>query len=268
MIKQVFAFIKKDFLLEQSYGPALLFNIFGVLTSVLSYYFIDKLFGNTVASELKEFGVNYFAYVLLGMAFFSYIGAGIGSFSERLYTEQVQGTLESIILTPVSAWTLLASFSVGNLLIATFDVLIYVILGALLFGINFSTANILSVCVILILTIISFSSLGIISASFILIFKRGNPLAWLINTLEGLLGGVYFPIAVLPWWLQFLAKFLPITYAIRGMQLAVYKGATIAQLYKEILFLLFFSVVLLPLSVSTFRYALKKTRKDGTLSQY
>lgn len=268
MIKQICAFIKKDFLLEQSYGPALLFNIFGVLANVLSYYFIDKLFGNAVAGELKEFGVNYFAYVLLGMAFFSYIGAGIGSFSERLYSEQVQGTLESIVFCPVSTGTLLASFALGNLLIATIDVLIYILLGAFLFNIDFSAANILSVAVVLLLTIVSFSSLGILSAGFIMVFKRGNPLAWLINTLEGLLGGVYFPIAVLPMWLQFLTKFLPITYAIRGMQLAVYKGATIAQLYKEILFLLFFSVVLLPLSVSSFRYALKKTRKDGTLSQY
>ncbi|MBI5873370.1 MAG: ABC transporter permease [Candidatus Omnitrophica bacterium] len=268
MLKKIFAFIRKDFLLESSYGLNFLFNIFGVLASILSYFFIDKLFGYTITTNLEEFGVNYFAYVLLGMAFFSYIGASLGSFSERLYAEQIQGTLESILSAPISTTALLLSFVLGNLLIASLNAAIYLVLGHFFFGIDFSHANIASTLVILLLTIISFSSLGIISASFILVFKRGNPLSWIIGTLEGLLGGVYFPITVLPAWLQGIAKLFPIVYAIRGLQFAVYKGYGIMQLKTEILFLLFFSVLLLPLSVKAFEYALKKARLSGTLSQY
>ncbi|MFH0940403.1 MAG: ABC transporter permease [Candidatus Omnitrophota bacterium] len=268
MLKEIKAFLKKDFLLESSYGLSFLFNIFGVLTSILSYFFIDKLFGNTITAQLEEFGVNYFSYVLLGMAFFSYIGAGLGSFSERLNNEQIQGTLESILTTPISTLSLLSSFVLGNLLIATLDAAIYLVLGYFFFQIDFSHVNMLSALTILTLTIISFSSLGIISASFILIFKRGNPLNWVVGTLEGLLGGVYFPVAVLPVWLQWLANLFPITYAIRGLQLAVYKGYSISQLKIEILFLFLFSVLLLPSSVKIFKYALKKARVDGTLSQY
>jgi len=268
MSRKVLAFLKKDFLFESSYKLSFIFNIFGVLISVLSYFFIDKLFGQKIVSHLEEFGVNYFSYVLLGMAFFSYIGVGLGSFSGRIQSEQMQGTLEAILLTPTKISTILFSMALWNLIFATFDMAIYILLGIFLFKINFANLNLLSTTVILILTITSFSSLGILSASFIMVFKRGNPVGWVINTMEGLLGGVYFPITILPVWLQFCAKFFPITYAIRAIELAVYRGYSLTQLAKEIGFLLAFSLLLLPLSLALFQYALKRAKINGSLMQY
>lgn len=262
------ALIKKDFLLESSYKLSFLLNILGVLFSVLSYFFIDKLFGLRIEGHLEEFGVNYFSYVLLGMAFFSYIGIGMGSFSEKIQAEQTQGTLEAIIATPVKISTVLFSMALWNLFFAVLDTAIYFLLGIFLFKINFSHINFISTLIILFLAIVSFSSLGIISAGCLMLFKRGNPISWIINNIEGIIGGVYFPVTVLPGWLQLLAKFFPITYAIRAIELAVYKGYTIQQLRKEIAFLIFFSLILAPLSLKTFKYCIRKTRKDGTLGQY
>jgi len=268
MLKKPLAFIKKDFLIESSYKLSFFLNIFGVLISILGYFFIDKLFGHRIVSHLEEFGVNYFSYVLLSMAFFSYVGVGLGSFSSRIRSEQMQGTLEAILLCPVKISTILFSMALWNLLFATLDMAIYVILGIFLFKINFGNVNILSTLVILFLTITSFSSLGILSASFIMVFKRGNPVGWVINNLGGLIGGVYFPITIMPVWLQFLAKFFPITYAIRAVELSVYKGYTVSQLTKEIGFLVLFSLVLLPLSFTSFKFAIKKARQQGTLIHY
>ena len=268
MLIKLLAFLKKDFLTESSYKLSFLFNVFGVFVSVAIYYFIDKLFGNSAAAQLKEFGVGYFAYVLLGMAFFSYIGVGLGSFSERIRTEQLQGTLEPILMTPTGISIILFSLAIWNLLVATFDMLTFILLGIFLFKINFYNINMFSTLVVLILTIAAFSSLGIISASFIMVFKRGNPVGWIISSLEGLIGGVYFPITVLPEWAQLLAKLLPITYSIRAIELAVYRGYSLWQIKTEVGFLLLFSLVLLPLSFYSFKFAVKKARKSGSLAQY
>ena len=233
MIRKIFAILKRDFLIEASYKLAFLFDIFSVLVSILTYFFIDKLFGHKITPHLEEFGVNYFSYVLLSMAFFSYIGVGLGSFSARIRSEQLTGTLESLLLSPTRIATILLGMWCWNFIFATLDVAIYIVCGIFLFNINFSNINFISTFIILILTVISFSSLGVLSASFILVLKKGNPVAWVINTFEGLLGGVYFPISVLPVFLQFIAKFLPITYAIRGMELAVYRGYTLSELKSE-----------------------------------
>ena len=268
MLRKPLAFVKKDFLAESSYKLSFIFRIFSVMTSLLSYYFIDRMFGHKVVGYLEEFGVNYFSYVLLSTAFFSYVGVGLGSFSGRIRSEQVQGTLEALLLTPTKVPTILFSMSLWNLLFATLNMLIYLIAGRYLFRVSFDNVNILSAFVILILTIVSFSSLGILSASFIMVFKRGNPVGWVISSLEGLIGGVYFPVTVLPVWLQFLAKFLPITYAVRAIELAVYRNYSLAQLSQEAGFLLLFSALLLPLSLFSFKYALKKARRHGSLIQY
>ncbi len=268
MKRQILAFLKKDFLVESSYKLSFLLNIFTVFVSILAYFFIDRLFGQRVVGHLEEFGVNYFSYVLLGMAFFSYLGAGLSSVSDRIRAEQMQGTLEAIILTPCKIPTILFSLSLWNFCFATLNVCIYIISGIFLFGINFTNINISSTVIVLLLSIVSFSGLGILSASFIIILKRGNPVGWIINSLEGLLGGVYFPVTVMPTYLQFVAKFLPITYAIRAIELAVYKGYTILQLRTELFALILFALLLLPLSLFSFRYALKKARYYGSLSQY
>jgi ABC-2 type transport system permease protein len=268
ILEKPLAFIKKDFLIESSYKVAFLFNIFSVLVSLLTYFFIDKLFGQKMAGHLQEFGVNYFSYVLLSMAFFSYIGVGLGAFYNRIHAEQVQGTLEAVLLTPTKITTILFSMILWNVIFATFDLAVYIGLGVFLFKINFSNINILSTITILILSIVSFSSLGILSASFVMVFKRGNPVGWVINSLEGLIAGVYFPVGVLPGWLQVIAHFLPVTYAIRAVELAVYRGFSVAELSKEITFLIGFSLLLLPASLAVFKYAVKRAKKEGSLIKY
>ena len=101
-----------------------------------------------------------------------------------------------------------------------------------------------------------------------MVFKRGNPFSWLVTSLEGIIGGVYFPITVLPGWMQILAKFFPITHAIRAIELAVYRGYSLKQLSGEILSLLIFSAVLVPLSLTAFKYSVGRAKREGSLIQY
>ncbi len=268
MLRKTFAIIKKDFLAEASYKLSFLLNIFSVTAVVFVYFFIDRLFGQRITKHLQEFGVNYFSYVLLSMAFFSYIGSGIGSFSLRLRLEQMQGTLESILLTPTKPYVILLGLGLWNIIFSSLNAAVYIVLGYFVFKINFSGINIISTILILTLSIICFSGLGIISASFIIIFKKGNPVGWIINTLQGLLSGVYFPITVMPPFLQFAAKCFPITYAIRAIELAVYKGYNISQLKLEMTVLFISCIILLPLSKLSFEHALNIARRQGSLCQY
>lgn len=269
MMNKILAFLKKDFLIESSYKLAFAFNIAGVVSSLAIYYFIDTLFGHRMAGHLEEFGAGYFSYVLVAMAFFSFIGSGVGSFAYRLRAEQTQGTLESLLLTPTKIPIILFSFAAWNTAVATIDMALYFLFGVLLFGAGIlSHINVFSTIVVLLLSVVSFSSLGILSASFVLIFKQGNPVSWLISQAEGLLGGVYFPVTILPAWLQFLAKFLPITYSIRALELAVHRGFSVTQLYREISALALFALLLMPLSVKAFSLSVKKARQDGSLGYY
>ena len=118
------------------------------------------------------------------------------------------------------------------------------------------------------MTIISFSSFGIISASFVMVLKRGDPISSIFTSVSGILGGLYYPVSILPGWLQKMSYLLPVTYSLEGMRLALLQGYSLRELMPNIVALLLFSIIMLPLSIFIFGYAVKRAKIDGTLTQY
>ena len=131
-----------------------------------------------------------------------------------------------------------------------------------------SRANIGGALLILILTIICFSSIGILSASFIMVFKKGDPINMLLMGTSELFGGVLFPIEVFPDWLQIISHILPITYSVNGMRHSLLQGYSLAELVPDILTLVLFSLALLPISLFIFDRAVMKVKAEGGLVQY
>jgi len=262
------AFIRRDFLTEKSYRLSFALGALATLANLAVFYFIGKLFGGAMAPQLELYGTGYFAYVFTAMAFFGYIGTGAGSYAGRLRLEQTQGTLEAALSTPLRTVHFLAAMSAWNFLFATFELLVYALAGSFIFKLDLSAANWPAAGLVFLLSAACFAALGILSSCFVVLFKRGNPLAWVLNNFEGLLGGVYFPVAVLPGWLLAVSNLLPVTYAVRAFQLAVHRGAGLSELKGDLLVLFLFDLVLLPASAWLFSLAIKRARKTGTLGGY
>ena len=138
----------------------------------------------------------------------------------------------------------------------------------LLMDVPLTMTSHLAFFVIMILTILAFSGIGLISAGFIIVFKQGSPITFLVTTASGLLGGVLYPVAVLPSWLEPFAYLLPITHALEAMRQILLNGATLAAVYDKALILALFTVLLLPLGLAAFGYGLRMARKEGSLIHY
>ena len=150
----------------------------------------------------------------------------------------------------------------------TLRVVIYLLIGTLFLDVDLGDANYLAALVILVLTVITFSSLGIIAAGFIMVLKRGDPITWIFGAVSNLLGGIYYPIAVTPAWMQSIAKLIPVTYALRAMRLALLQGANFWELQGDLIAWVVFCVVLLPLSLMIFGFAVRLAKVDGSLTHY
>lgn len=262
------AFLKRDLISEASYRFSFILQVVGIFFSVAVFYFIAQLLGQSAEPYLAAYGGDYFSFVLIGIAFAGYFNVGLSSFSSRLRQSQTTGTLEAMLATPTSLSAIILSSSLWDYLLTTIRVLVYLAIGGLFMGVNLGKGNYVAALLVLLLTVASFSSLGIIAASFIMVLKRGDPITWLFNVVSGLLGGVYFPVAIMPGWMQGFSKLLPITYALEAMRLALLRGATLQELVPEILALGAFSVVLMPLSLLAFRYAVRLAKVDGSLTHY
>ncbi|MDA8242693.1 MAG: ABC transporter permease [Elusimicrobia bacterium] len=268
LARLMLAFVRRDFLTESSYRLSFALGALASLANLAVFYFIGRLFGDALAPDLAPYRCGYFAYAFASLAFFGYIGTGAGSYAERLRLEQTQGTLEAALSTPLGTLPLLAALSAWNFVFATFELAVYALAGFFAFGLRFPQANWPAASLVFLLSAAAFASLGVLSSCFVMLFKRGNPVAWLLNNFEGLLGGVYFPVTVLPGWLLAVSKLLPVTYAVRAFQLALNGGAGVGAIKGDLLALAAFDAALAPAAVWLFGLSVRRARKAGTLGEY
>jgi len=262
------AFLKRDLSQALSYRLSFLMQLGGIFLSVAIFYFLSQLFGAAVAPQLEAYGGDYFSFVLIGLAFTGFLGLSLSSFASSIREGQVMGTLEIMLLSPTRLSAILLSSSLWAYLLTTLRVVIYLLVGALVFGASLGQANVGSAILVMLLSIASFSGIGILSAAIVLLVKKGDPIAWVLGSASSLLAGVYYPISVLPEWLESLSHILPLTYALDAMRLAMLRGYSIYELRFDILVLLGFTVVLTPLAFIAFRKALKRAKMEGSLIQY
>ena len=168
--------------------------------------------------------------------------------------------------TPVS--TILLGSSLYSLAFQSVRTVLHLVLAMTVFGMKLGQVNWPGVLAIFVLTAVCFLSLGILSASFILVYKMGNPLSWFFGSVSGLLGGMVFPVAILPAWIRWASFLLPVTYSLNGMRRSLLASARFGAILPDIAALALFNAVLLPLSLLAFRAAVRKAKKDGTLTHY
>lgn len=267
LLRKIWAFLHRDFLSAMSYKFAFLMQLAGIVMSAMSLFFLSKVLGRAVSPYLEPYGGDYFSFVLIGIAFASYLNVALSSFAGCIRDAQVLGTLEALLVTQTEIPTLILCSSLYSFVMTSVRVLAYLLVGALLFGMNLTHANYLGAALILLLTMVAFSSVGILSASFVMVLKKGDPFRWLFNNLSWLLGGVIYPVAVLPGWAQKVSYVLPITYSLQGMRLSLLKGYSTGALMPNILPLVVFAAVTLPLSIGLFGHAVRRAKMHGSLTQ-
>jgi ABC-2 type transport system permease protein len=262
------AFLKRDLSQAMSYRLSFILQLGSIFLSVATFFFLSRLFGSNIAPQLEAYGGDYFSFVLIGLAFGGFVGLSMSNFTESIREGQMMGTLEIMLLSPTRLSVILFSSSLWSYLLTAIRVIIYLLMGVLIFGANLGQANVPAALLVMVLSIASFSGIGLLSAAIVLIVKKGDPVGWLLGGASSLLAGVYYPISVLPGWLEPFSRILPLTYALDAMRLAMLKGSSIFELRFDILVLLGFTVIFTPLAFVAFRRALRRAKMEGSLIQY
>jgi ABC-2 type transport system permease protein len=263
------ALIKRDMLSETSYRFSFFMQIVEIFLTIIALYFLSQMLGQeTVDKHLKPYGGDYFSFALIGVAFYSYFNIGFSSFAKKLQEAQSAGTLEAMLSTPADLSTIVLGSSLWQFIMTTIRVLVFLISGAVMFGLGVSTGNMPLAVLILMLTIVSASSFGIMSANFIIVVKRGDPISWLFKSASWILGGVVFPVTLLPLWMQKLSLLLPTVHALKAIRLVLLQGATFKDVLPQIAALCIFCFLLLPVSLRTLKYAVRRAKREGSLTHY
>jgi ABC-2 type transport system permease protein len=268
VLRKPLAFLKKDIVEEASYKLSFLIRTSSIFLASLSFFFLSKLIGRSAVPYLEQYGGDYFSFVLIGIAFAGYHQVALTGFSRNIREAQMKGTLEAVLLTDTGVPTIVFCSALYSFLWTSLTVVVYLAIGVLAFGVMLGGANFLGAFLVLLLTITSFCGIGIISASFVMVFKKGDPLALAFSGVSFFLGGVYYPIAVLPRWLQKVSYFLPMRHSLEGMRLCLLKQASLKVIAPSLLALAVFSAVLIPVGILCFQAAVRRAKIEGTLTHY
>ena len=209
------AFFLRDLRMDLSYRISFLLEAANVLIMVGAFYFLSKLMGGQISGRYQPF-----PFLLLGLAVNSYLTTALYCFSQGVRGSQGPGVIKSVLGAPISEDEFLLYSSAYPVFRAAVDGMVY-LGGGILLGLPVERMNLLAVLVLFILSVAAHAGIGIISAAFTLLFKRGDPVVWVMGGISWLLGGVFYPLEVLPQWMQHAAALLPLSHALRGTRAAV-----------------------------------------------
>jgi ABC-2 type transport system permease protein len=265
LVRVAWAFLARDLTVATSYRLELLLKIAAAIFPMLILYLPAKLIGDGLPST-REYG-GFLPFSVIGLGVMNFFMSSYGAFASALRNEQSMGTLEAVLMSPVPVPVLVVASSSFAFLWALGTASAFIGGGALVYGIALKGSLVLALMVIALTTVV-FVSMGVLSASFTMVWKRGDPLGPLLGVAFFLLGGVVYPTKVLPGWLERVAALLPITHAVRAVRAILLQGSTLAEVAGELWILVGFAAALLPLSLWAFSAAVQKAKRDGTLLQY
>ena len=240
----------------------------GLFMVLVSFFFLSRLFEEAFLPHLERYGGSYFSFALIGIALGTYTTLSLQTFRTTIRRSQMNGTMEALLGTQTRLSTIIVGSSQYSFVFGTLQVGVYLLAGVAIFNADIAFGNMLGALLALALTVLSTAGLGILSASFIMVLKQGDPMSLIVNGGTWLLSGVVYPVSVLPAGLQSVSAFLPMTHGLEAMRLSLLTGASLGEIAPELLTLVVFAVVLLPVSLLTFRFAVHRAKMDGSLGHY
>jgi ABC-2 type transport system permease protein len=271
LLRRVWAFVVRDFQLTLSYRLQFFLRVLTILLMVTTLFFISKTFTGRADCPCAESPFTQWrdplAAWITGLAVLNYFMTGFSSLANAIRAEQTQGTLESVLLTPINVPTVVVASSAWDFVQATLFSFLYLFFGWFFFGVHFQGSYLLAL-LFMVLTTLVLACLGILSASFAMVFKRGDPFAVLLGTGSALFSGVFFPTQLLGAGFGSVSRILPPTYGLDGIRRVLIEGQGLAQVREPLLTLLLFLAVLLPFSLWVFSRAIRRAKREGSLIQY
>lgn len=261
------AFLRRDLAIASSYRLAWGLELGEIVLTVAAFFYLGRLVGENFPPALAPYP-DYFSFVLVGIAVFNYFFLSLHRLAQGLRESQLNGTFEALLVTRISAFGVFCYSYLAILLAQLLRWGGYLLVAVLAFRLSLGRADWGAALVLLGLGMVVFMGLGLASASFVLAFKKGDPLNWVLAMLGWLISGTLFPVEVLPTWLQFASQLFPVTPLLAGLRKALLLGAGVGAVRAEVVSLGVFALVLLAGGSVLFRWAFERARRAGSLGHY
>jgi len=262
------AFFRRDLRVLFSYRTSFVSDWLNMLVQILIFFFVGHLIS---PKSLPSFGgrhPSYIEFVSVALLLTSFMQLTLGRLVNAVRTEQLQGTIESLMTTPTATVTLQLGSVFYDVLYVPFRTLVFLLIVTLVFGIHLHWAGLFLIAAIFVVFAPFLWGLGVLSAGLTLTFRRGSASLGVGITLLTLASGAFFPTSVFPGWLQSVTENNPIKQAVDASREALLGSAGWASTLPTVARLVPISAASLAIGMWVFREAMNRERRRGTLGLY
>ncbi len=257
-LKASFAFIERNFYLTRRYwGWEVAFLVYSV-AGALSISLIGVAADDT----------RLLFSLMIGAIFWNYLSITFSWIAETIAVERWEGTLEYTMMAPIRRSSQLVGSVAYAVLYGLVHTAVMLVVLTLFFGLDLSHSNIPTAAAFMVIGSFSFVGIGMMAAILPLLYvERGAQMTFVLQSCLLLVSGVYYPISILPAWMQVLAHLSPATYILDGVRAALLDGVALPDLWYDVWPLLVMGVAFIPIGLWAFGRAERYAKRTGKLKR-
>ena len=258
------ALVRRDVHTFLSYRTRVLSLALGSLFGLALFHFISRL----VRVEQFETPDEYYAFVVVGLVILQPLTSTLGTAPSALIQELVAGTFERLVLSPFGPVRSMMALLIFPLLQALVTGVVTLSLAALVFGLDIRWDTAALAIPISVLGALAFAPFGLAMTGIGLLIKQAvSGAAWLIAAMT-LVSGLYFPVTLLPGWIEWASYVQPFTPAVNLLRNVLVGTPLPDPAWVELLRITGFAVVLLPAAAAFVNFTVRYAQRRGTLIEY
>ncbi len=265
-LRASYAFVERNINLVKRYmGWEVVWFAYS-LASALSITYIgaamERISGTSVNTDYL------ILYLLIGTLVWRFLSVVFNDISEMIQWERWEGTIEYTLMAPIHRFTHMMGQTVFAVIHGAIFTLAIAAVIVLFFHISLAHANLIAAGLMLIAGSLSFIGMGIMASVLPLLFpERGAQMTNVVQAFLLLLSGVYYPVEVLPRWMQLIARASPATYVLEGIRQAILQGVPTHALLGPFLYLMLVGVLLVFVGLRIFEKAERYAKRTGRLKR-
>lgn len=253
--------LRREWVLSRRYW----LNLLSFALNIYLFFLILVLVGHATTGEPMPPAAR--ASALVGMLVWQLSLGAIHVMGWSFYNEASTGTLEHLYLSPVGVTTVLLARSVAQFCSALVVMAVSGALTMLTTGVRLHLPP-LALALILPVAVAGAYGFGFLLAALTLTFKRTQQLLNLVQFVLLLPTGAVVPLSHLPWAVQVLGEWLPLTAGLRALRAVAVVGAGLGDVAGDLVRAAAVSAAWLALGIAAYRLADRRARRLGTLGQY
>ncbi|MBA3806819.1 MAG: ABC transporter permease [Solirubrobacterales bacterium] len=257
------AVMRRDLYVYRSYRTRLVSQVLTALFSLTLFYYVSRL----VHVHGFASSNSYFGFVVVGISLISVLYSCF-SIPELVRQELIAGTFDRLLLSPFGAIRSVLAMTFFPMMYSFVLAAITLGLGCVIFDLHLHWSTVPVALPVMLLVLFAFLPFGVLFAALTVVIKQGNVgTSWVVAMLS-IVGGLYFPVSLLPGWLQTISRLQPFTAATDLLRHLLVDSSLGESSETALLKLVGFAAVLLPLSIFVLGRAIRFGQRRGTIIEY